>query len=169
MLYKIFSQRNKLGPDFLLLHAVKFDNLYPLAALALFSVWMSFPGKAEAVDREFEAKVTSQIINRSQAGTVQDLYIYIETSDVDAEIEALRIARGLSFEDNTLLEQRSKRYNEIKGSILLSSGVAPVLLIENFNALPMFKIRVFDERLLTKLLMNPKVSSIKEPRRMTLQ
>lgn len=112
-------------------------------------------------------KASTAIIDKAMKGLPQDLYLAIDMSDTDKDVDLLRPA-GRDYDTQEVVEERSRRYRERKQTRLAMVRQFNISEIEDFPNLALTKVRVPNMRALERLISLSDVRSLYEPFSVTL-
>lgn len=111
----------------------------------------------------FDAKTTRKIIDRAREGVSQDLYVVLDTKDIDDATQAQRLSKGLPFIDKQIMEESTRRTAELKRNVFPGGRLGRNSVVRDQSIVGLLLVRVPDLPALEELLAHPRVKYVQEP------
>jgi hypothetical protein len=108
-------------------------------------------------------QVTQDFLDDLKAGKPRLLAISFEHSDVTQQAAALRQARHLNQDDDTIVEMEIKKYGALKTAVLSGYGNASLQIVRDYPALAQVLVRINSLNVLQRLVDDPRVSRVSSP------
>lgn len=133
-----------------------------VALLLPFLGFVSTESLAQSLHPSELAKTSAGIIEKAKRGISQDLYVILNSAEIEMREQAKRRARGLPFIDRQILEETKREYAELKATVLPTGTFGDAVVIEDHPHVAVLTVRVPNAQALFRILAHPKVKAVDE-------
>lgn len=112
--------------------------------------------------------IPAVILQNLHAGNAQEMLVQFVADDIDRLATQMREAMGLKFENQDIRFERRQSYLATKTRVLSTFDESDVLLLRDYEELPMAFIRVSNESSLKRLLNDVEVKAVYENKKFNL-
>jgi hypothetical protein len=110
-------------------------------------------------------KAPQEVWTRFSSGASQDLIVVFDDAAILAQAAQRNKEKGIVSDDNDTLRFKKERYATIKTEVLSATPSGKVVILKNYDILPLMLVRIDSAEALKELLAHPAVVRVHDDRK----